>query len=156
MLQTLSQKFLIPISNSEIFDHCNSCSSNKSHRQSFSENTLVSKKPLQIIFSDLWGLSPDLSIDKKLYYVIFVDQFTKYIWLYTLKNKSEVKTIFSKFKPLVENYFHTKILSIYTDGGGEFEGLKSFLHTNGIEHLVSPPYTPQRVAMAERKTSAHH
>ena len=151
MLKTLSQKFSIPVSNTEMFDHCNSCSSDKSHEHPFSENSLVSEKPLQIIFSDVWGPSHVLSIDKKLYYVIFVDQFTKYIWLYTLKNKSEVKTIFSKFKPLVENYFHTKILSIYTDGCGEFEGLKSFLHTNGIEHLVSPSYTPQRVAMAEHR-----
>lgn len=55
VLKTLSQKFSVPISNSEMFDYCNSCSSNKSHRQRFSENTLVSKKPVQIIFSDVWG-----------------------------------------------------------------------------------------------------
>ncbi|WMV54210.1 hypothetical protein MTR67_047595 [Solanum verrucosum] len=41
--------------------------------------------------------------------------------------------------------------TVYTDGGGEFEGLKPFLHANDIEHLVSPPYTRQRVAMAERR-----
>lgn len=52
---------------------------------------------------------------------------------------------------LVERHFQNKVLSLYTDGGGEFEGLKSYLNSQGIEHLKSPPYTPQRVAFAERK-----
>ena len=44
-----------------------------------------------------------------------------------------------------------KILSFYIDGGGEFEGLKFYLSSKGIEQLVSPPYTPQRVAIVERR-----
>ena len=40
--------------------------------------------------------------------------------------------------------------SLYTDGGGEFQGLSSYLKSHGIEHLVTPPYTPQRVALVER------
>ena len=47
--------------------------------------------------------------------------------------------------------FQTKILSLYTNGGGEFQSLSSYLKTHGIEHLVSPPYTPQRVALVERR-----
>ena len=49
----------------------------------------------------------------------------------------------------MEQHFNTKILSLYTDGSGEFEGLKSYLESQGIEHLISPPYTPQRVAITE-------
>lgn len=51
----------------------------------------------------------------------------------------------------MEKYFNSKILSFYTDGGGEFEKLKPYLNSQGIEHLVSPPYTPQRVAIVERR-----
>lgn len=65
----------------------------------------------------------------------------------------EVQTIFSKFKPLVETYFHIKIISVYTDSDGEFEGLSLFLLANNSEHLVSPPNTLERVAMDERR---HH
>lgn len=70
---------------------------------------------------------------------------------YTLKNKSEVASIFPTFHPLVENVFKTKISSIYIDEGGEFIGLQPYLKKHGIEHLISPPYTPQRVAIAERR-----
>lgn len=64
---------------------CNSCYSNKMHKLTISKNSLRSNKPLQILYSDLWGPSPVLSIDKKRYYVLFVDQFSKYMWLFTLK-----------------------------------------------------------------------
>lgn len=130
---------------------CNSCSCNKSHRLPFDVNTLKCSRPLQIMFSDLWGPSPVQSIDNKSYYVIFIDFYTKYTWLYTLKNKNEVLDIFKIFHPLIERHFECKINSLYTDGGGEFVGLRSYLQSHGIEHLTSPPYTPQRVAISERR-----
>lgn len=68
-----------------------------------------------------------------------MDECTKYIWLYTLKNKNEVTSLFQKFHPLVEKYFNQKILTFYSsDGGGEFVGMKSYLHSQGIEHKMSP------------------
>ena len=46
-----------------------------------------------------------------------------------------------------------QILTLYTDGRSEYQILDPYLHINGIQHLVSPPYTPQMVAMAEWR---HH
>ncbi|KAF3668615.1 putative LRR receptor-like serine/threonine-protein kinase-like [Capsicum annuum] len=57
-------------------------------------------------------------------------------------NKRVLKTLSHKFSIPISN--SEMFDHFYTDGGGEFEGLKSFLHTTGIEHLVSPPYTPER------------
>lgn len=71
--------------------------------------------------------------------------------MFTLKNKNEVHTIFPHFHSLIENYFHKKLTPLYTDGGGEFVALKTYLPEHGIEHLISPPYTPQRVVLAERR-----
>lgn len=133
------------------FTLCNSCLCNKSHRQPFTRLILSSSKHLQIIFSDLWGPSPVLSIDKKLYYCIFVDQYSKYTWIYCLHHKSNVKTIFQKFHPLMEKHFHSKILSLYTNGGGEYQSLSSYLSSIGIEHLLTLPYISQRVALAESR-----
>ena len=71
------------------FNH-NSCYCNKSHKLSFSTSSLVSHSPLEIIFSNVWT-SPIYSVDGVKYYVIFVDHFTKYIWFYPLKQKSNVR-----------------------------------------------------------------
>ena len=66
--------------------HCKDYYCNKSHKLPFSQFTLVSFAYLQIIFSDVWT-SPIMSIDNFKYYVIFINHFTQYIWLYPLKRK---------------------------------------------------------------------
>ncbi|MFS7926745.1 putative RNA-directed DNA polymerase [Helianthus anomalus] len=69
--------------------HCNSCSVNKCHKDPFGMNSFTTTKPLQLIYSDIWG-PVEKSIDGFIYYVIFVDYHTKYIWLYPMKQKSDV------------------------------------------------------------------
>lgn len=49
------------------------------------------------------GPAPVQSIDGFRYYIIFVDHYTKYIWFFPLKAKSDVYTIFPPFQKLVEN-----------------------------------------------------
>jgi len=129
---------------------CNACHCNKSHKLPFSVSTLTSHKPLEIIFSDVWT-SPILSVDGFKYYVIFVDHFTKYVWFYPLQKKSDVKTTFIRFKAVVENYFKTKIVTLYSDNGGEYIALKEFLVMHEISHLTSPPHTPEHNGFAERR-----
>lgn len=51
----------------------------------------------------------------------------------------------------VDNYFQRKILILYTDNGGEFTALASFLATHGITHLTTPPHTPEHNSYAERR-----
>lgn len=51
----------------------------------------------------------------------------------------------------MERHFGVKLLSLYTDGGTEYKSLDTHLHSHGIEHLLTPPYTPQRVALVERR-----
>ena len=48
----------------------------------------------------------------------------------------------------MERHFNVKILSIYTNGGGEYKSLDPYLQSNSIEHLLTPPYTPK---LAERR-----
>jgi transposase InsO family protein len=82
---------------------------------------------------------------------MFVDHFTRYIWLYPMKRKSDVQTIFPKFKSLVENFFHHKIKILYTDNGGEYIGLRPFLQNHGISHHTTPPHTPEHNGISERR-----
>lgn len=130
--------------------HCNSCSINKNHKLPFHDTSISSSQPLQIIFSDVWS-SPVHSFDGYKYYLIIVDPFTRYIWFFPLKLKSQVTATFVKFKQLVENQLNTKIKTFYTDNGGEFITLRSFLANQGISHLTTPPHTPEHNGLAERR-----
>lgn len=83
------------------------------------------------------------SIDGFLFYLLIVDHYTKYCWLFQLRVKSDVATVFSQFKLLVEKQFGEVIKNVYSDNGGEFVALRSFFNTNGISWLTTAPYTPE-------------
>lgn len=51
----------------------------------------------------------------------------------------------------MENHFHTKIDTLYSDNGGEFVGLCNLLAEAGISHLTTPPHTPEHNEISERK-----
>lgn len=93
--------------------HCESCLCNKSQRLPFGDSTLSSNGPLDLIYTDVWGPSPIASVDGSYYYVIFVDHYTKYIWFYPMRLKSDVFAIFRGYKLLVEKYFKRPITTIY-------------------------------------------
>ncbi|CAI9280948.1 unnamed protein product [Lactuca saligna] len=121
---------------SSIKDHCNSCSINKIHKLPFHTTSITSSSPLELIFSDFWS-SPVESIDGFKYYIIFVDHYTKYTWLYPLKHKSDSLITVTHFQRLVETYFQTKINSFFfSDNGGEYIKLASHFAYYGITHLT--------------------
>jgi hypothetical protein len=64
---------------------------------------LQEKKDLELIHSDVFGPIPIPSLGGSLYYVSFIDDFSRKTWLYFLKKKSEVFKKFKEFKALVEN-----------------------------------------------------
>lgn len=63
------------------------------------------KKPLELIFSYVRSLALVVSIEKYRYYILFKDDFSRFTWVYFLKLKSKLKTVFLQFKTLVENLF---------------------------------------------------
>jgi transposase InsO family protein len=130
---------------------CHACQLGKSHTLPFHLSPTVSTSPLELIFSDVWGPSPFLSINGNKFYVSFIDDFSKFTWLYPITAKSDVISIFQKFQLHVERFFNTKIKSLQSDWGGEFQKLNPFLARNGIAHRLSCPHTHQQNGSVERK-----
>ena len=114
------------------FFSCTSCNINKSHKIPFSKSSITSSSPLDIIFS-MFGPHP--------FYLLMVLttmlHYTKYIWFYPLRRKSDVHSTFVAFKQLVENYFTTTIITLYIDNEGEFLVVRSFLVTRPSHLLVA-------------------
>jgi hypothetical protein len=107
---------------------------------------------LELIHSDVW-ISPISSIDGSKFYVLFIDDFSRYTWLFPIHNKSNVLGMLVKFKCLVENLFTLKIKQFQRDGGGEYltNTFTNFLSTHGILHRVTCPHTSQQNGIAKRK-----
>lgn len=87
---------------------CISCQLGKSKKLQFQCSSCISIAPLELIHTDVW-ISPMASVSGFKYYVIFIDDFYRYSWIYHIHQKSEVLNKFIQFKLLMENQFSTKI-----------------------------------------------
>ena len=84
---------------------CDACCSSKSHKQPFNISMHKSTRPLELIHLEVWGPAPVTSHFGFQYYVIFVDDFSKYTWLFPLKNKSVVLNTFTEFHKKAASQF---------------------------------------------------
>jgi histone deacetylase 1/2 len=98
----------------------------------------------------VWGKAPT-SIGCYEYYVSFIDDYSKFSWIYLLKKKSKVFEVFQNFQNLVERKFDRKIIAMQTNWGGEYEKLSPLLKKMGISHHVSCPHAHQQYGSAECK-----
>jgi hypothetical protein len=67
----------------------------------------------------VFGSVPVPSLGKSLYFVSFIDYFSRNTWIYFLRKKSEVFDKFKEFKALVENQIDKKIKVFRTENGVE-------------------------------------
>lgn len=91
---------------------CSSCQISKQHRLSFDINEKRALHILDLVHCDLWGPAPIPSIDGYLYYVIFIDDHSRFTWFYPLKFKHEFSQVLKTFLAFVQNQFSTKLKKI--------------------------------------------
>lgn len=137
------QQFSLPVSGvKQLNGICKPCQLGKSKQLPFQSSPRVSMCPLDLIHSDVWSCSTK-SLGGCCYYVLFIDDFSRFTWLYPIHQKSDVFSVFVQFKSLVENQFSTYIKQFQCDGGGEYmpTQFKNFLIHHGILHRISCPHT---------------
>ncbi|KAJ9535086.1 hypothetical protein OSB04_un001838 [Centaurea solstitialis] len=124
---------------------CHACQLGKHVRLSFALSQSNAISPFHVIHSDVWT-SPVQSHSGIKFYVIFLDQFSHFVWVYPLRQKSEVFSKFLHFRAYVQTQFRTEIQIFQCDNGKEFDN-KQFHHlcdTHGIHMRFSCPYTSQQ------------
>ncbi|XP_040372400.1 uncharacterized protein LOC112194950 [Rosa chinensis] len=85
-----------------------------------------SKGLLDYIHSDVWGPAPVRSMGGFKYFVTFLDDFSRKIWVCFMREKSEVFTKFKEWKTEVENLTGRKIKYLRSNSGSEYR-MKRFL-----------------------------
>jgi hypothetical protein len=87
------------------------------------------------------------------YFVIFVDDFSRFTWLFLMKNRSELKQLYYNFSKMVQTQFSKHIKLFRSDNAMEYKDsdFLSFLQNNGTRPHRSCPSTSQQNGRAERK-----
>ena len=90
---------------------CEACQLGKQANYAFPHNAEVSKRHLEVIHNDVWT-TKTTSIGSYTYYVSFINDHTRKVCLYFMKQKSEVFNHFNKFRAMLEKKkgMHIKVL----------------------------------------------
>nr|KYP62171.1 Retrovirus-related Pol polyprotein from transposon TNT 1-94 [Cajanus cajan] len=124
-------------------------------RSSYPPQPYKPSQPFSLIHSDIWGPSRVNNVTGSRWFVTFIDDHTWVIWVFLMKDKSEVGRIFKLFYTMVETQFQSRIKVLRSDNGREYyhSALNSYLQKHGIIHQNSCVDTPQQNGVAEIKNT---
>jgi hypothetical protein len=113
---------------------CKYCMYGKQRRVSFKVGSHTSKGILEYVHSDVWGSVVVSSNGGAYYFVSFIDDFSRKVWVYFMKHKLEVFTIFKQWKTQVKNQTERKVKYLRSDNGLEYKDTTflEFCKTEGI------------------------
>ncbi|GKC15053.1 putative ribonuclease H-like domain-containing protein [Tanacetum coccineum] len=133
-------------SNIFLNDHtCVSCQKGKHHKASCKTKTVSSiYKPLQLLHMDLFGPVYVRNINRKSYYLVVTDNFSRFSWVFFLATKDETPKILKNFITGIENQSDHKVKTIKSDNGTEFKNrfMNEFCDMKGIRREFSGARTP--------------
>ena len=71
----------------------------------FNTSESISTDIFNLIHSDVWGPSSVSSIGGFRYFVVFVDDYSRYSWIFNMKHHSELLQVYSNFAKMIETQF---------------------------------------------------
>jgi len=137
----------------ESYDTCESCLLGKMTKTPFGGKGQRASETLELIHSDVCGPMTTHARGGFSYFITFIDDYSRYGYLYLMKYKSEAFEKFKEFRNEVEKQLGKSIKTLRSDRGGEYlsQEFQGYLRDNGILSQWTPPYTPQHNGVSERR-----
>ncbi|CAI7748682.1 unnamed protein product [Closterium sp. NIES-54] len=125
------------------------------HSSSFPPTTA----PLQTLHMDVWGPARVSGQGRERYFLLVVDDYTRYTTVFPLRSKGEVVDVLIPWIHAVRLQLREQfrkdlpILRLHSDRGGEFSSdlLRDFCRGEGILQSFTLPESPQQNGIAERR-----
>lgn len=131
---------------------CVGCAHGKHQRSSFPTGRTRATHTGQLIHSDLCGPMERATPNGSLYFVLFIDDYSGWRFIYFLKAKSEAADRFMELIHTIRGATGNLVCTLRTENGGEWSStaFATWLNRKGIRHETSAPYTPQQDGVSER------
>ncbi|CAI7859285.1 unnamed protein product, partial [Closterium sp. NIES-54] len=115
--------------------------------------------PLQTLHIDVWGPARVRGQGHERYFLLVVDDYSRYTTVFPLRSKGEVTEVLIDWiraaRLLLRERFGSDfpVLRLHSDRGGEFSSdlLRVFCHAEGIRQTFTLPASPQQNGIAERR-----
>ncbi|CAI7804565.1 unnamed protein product [Closterium sp. NIES-53] len=114
--------------------------------------------PLQTLHMDMWGPTCVTRQGGEHYFLLVVDDYTRYTTIFPLQSKADVRGVLIRWIRAIRLQLRARfredlpVLRLHSDRGGEFCShlLKDFCGTKGIRQMYTLPASPQQNGIAER------
>jgi transposase InsO family protein len=152
-LQDIKKMKGIIIRECDCSDDCEPCLQGKMSRKKFPKKSKGVNKIWDVIVSDVCGPMDTRSLGGMLYYVTFIDVYSRYSEVVFIKEKSDVTQEAIYFMEKIKTQFGEKIKTLRSDRGGEYRSqrLVNYLKEEGIKEEFTVGYCPEQNGIAERK-----
>jgi transposase InsO family protein len=143
---------LPPISHAEQF--CDTCVLAKHRRGVFPKQSKYrADKAMELVHGNLCGPVKPATPSERRYFLLLVDDATRYMWVVLLTAKSEASSATKRIQAAAEKECGRKLRVLRTDNGGEFTAAEfaAYCADEGITRHFSAPYTPQQNGVVERR-----
>jgi len=130
---------------------CVSCLVGKAKRMCFKTNPERNAAAFDKVYVDL-GFVPTTSIMGSTCFLNIVDEATRFVWVFLLKEKSNTSNKLVEFARNIQLQFGKKIKNFLTDNGTEFvnKTMASYCVESGALHQATNIYTPEENSLVEK------
>lgn len=115
------------------------------------KTTFHASKSLQLIYYGVCGPFKVNSTGGARYFITFIDDFVRKLWVYLISNKNQVLDKFWQFVHVMENYARHTVWTLRSNNGGEYTSqvFHNFCSSKEITKEFNPPHTPQGNGVAK-------
>lgn len=108
---------------------------------------------LDLVHDDICGPMKTRKPGGMRYFLSFIDDFSRYSWIYIIHQKSETAACFQNFVQMMQTQFGKVPKALRSDQGGEYRAgsMAQFCKDKGILQQFTTAFTPQQNDVAERK-----
>ncbi|CAI7840769.1 unnamed protein product, partial [Closterium sp. NIES-53] len=115
--------------------------------------------PLQTLHMDVWGPPPVGGTDQERYFLLVVDDYTRYTTVFPLRCNADVSGVLIPWIRATRRQLRERfcrdflVLRLHSDRGGEFsyDLLADFCRDGGIRQSFTLPASPQKNGIAEHR-----